>query len=201
MKKLLLSTALCASMMFAANSDYKYEITPMIAGTYAEGNLSLDQNYANAGLSFGINLDDSMFDQIELGFLRTIEDVDYENSTKDTGITRFFANLIKEYELTSSTSLYALAGAGIELFDNQDFQNENGLFGNYGFGVKYQITDDIALKADLRHLIEIDNGDNNLIYTVGLAIPFGKKAAPSPKTETKEVTPVKTETKPMEKDS
>ena len=178
MKKILLSTALCASMMFAANSDYKYELTPMIGGAYTEGNLDLDRNYANGGLSLGFNLDDSMFDQIELGLLRSLEDVDYDNSTKDTGITRVFTNLIKEYPLSDSTSLYGLVGVGLEFFDNELFDNEDGLFGNYGLGIKYKISESIALKADVRHLIETDHGDNNLLYTLGLAIPFGKKAAP-----------------------
>ena len=62
--------------------------------------------------------------------------------------------------------------------NNEAYGNETGLFGNYGFGIKYKISEDIALKADLRHLIETDHGDNNLLYTVGIAIPFGKKAAP-----------------------
>ncbi|WP_072680084.1 OmpA family protein [Arcobacter sp. LA11] len=182
MKKILLSTALCASMMFAANSEYKYEITPMIGGVYTEGNLDLERNYADAGLSLGFNLDDSMFDQVELGFLRSLEDVDYtrNGTNEDTGITRVFANLVKEYGLSDSTSLYGLIGAGVEIFDNEEFDNEDGLFANYGVGIKYKISEAVALKADVRHLVEFDHGDNNLLYTVGLAIPFGKKAAPAP---------------------
>lgn len=194
MKKILLSTALCATMMFAANSEYKYELTPMIGGTYTEGNLDLERNYANAGLALGFNLDDSMFDQVELGFLRSFEDVDYKNSTQNTGITRVFTNLIKEYKMTDSTSLYGLVGAGVEWFDNEAFDNENGMFGNYGVGIKYKISEAVALKADVRHLIETDHGDNNLLYTVGLAIPFGKKAAPAPM-------PVKEDPKPMDSDN
>jgi OOP family OmpA-OmpF porin len=193
MKKIVLSAALCASMMFAANSDYKYEITPMIGGTYSEGNLNFDdQNYANAGLGLGFNLDDSMFDQVELGLLRSFEDVDYDNGT-DTGVTRFFTNLVKDYGLNDSTSLYALVGAGVEWFDDEQFNNENGLFANYGVGIKYKISEAMALKADIRHLVSFDGGDNNLLYTVGLAIPFGKKAAPAPEP--------KPEPKPMDSDN
>ena len=179
MKKILATSLICASVLFAANSEYKYEITPMLSGTYTEGNLDLDRNYANAGLSIGTNLDDSMFDQIELGFLRTLEDVDYKNTTSNTSITRIFTNVIKEYKLDEKSSLYALVGAGVELFGSEQFSNENGLFANYGFGYKYKLDNDMAIKADVRHLVEFDHGDNNLIYTVGLAIPFGKKAAPA----------------------
>ncbi|WP_428024795.1 OmpA family protein [Arcobacter sp.] len=178
-KKLLMTSLICSSVLFAANSEYQYEVTPMIAGTITEGNLDLDRNYANAGISLGFNLDDSMFDQVELGFLRTLGDVDYKNSNENTSITRVFSNLVKEYKLNEKSSLYALVGAGVEIYGNEQFSNETGPFANYGFGYKYKFDNDMAIKTDIRHLISFDQGNNNVIYTVGLAIPFGKKAAPA----------------------
>ena len=189
MKKIVLASALCASMLFASNAQYKYEITPMLGGTYTEGNLDLDRNYANLGLSLGFNLEESLFDQIELGILQSLGDVDYKNSSQDTAITRIFSNVIKEYPLGGNSSLYALIGAGVEHFTNEQFNNETGLFGNYGVGYKYTFDNDMALKFDLRHLIETDHGDNNLLYTIGLAIPFGQKAAAVKASEPVEETP------------
>ena len=183
MKKILLSTVACATMMLAANSDYKYEITPTFGGVYTEGNLGLDRNYANGGLSLGFNQFDSFIDQVELGFLRSIEDVNYEGSNSDTGVTRVFTNFIKEYDLTSDVSLYTLVGAGVEIFDNEANGNEDGLFGNYGAGIKYKIADQFALKFDVRHLIEADHGDNNLLYNIGFAVPFGEVAKAAPVVE------------------
>ena len=183
MKKILLSTVACATMMLAANSDYKYEITPTIGGVYTEGNLGLDRNYANGGLSLGFNQFDSFIDQVELGFLRSIEDVNYKGTNADTGITRVFTNFIKEYSLTSDVSLYTLIGAGVEIFDNEANGNEDGLFGNYGAGIKYKIADQFALKFDVRHLIEADHGDNNLLYNIGFAVPFGEVAKAAPVVE------------------
>ncbi|MDX9900145.1 MAG: OmpA family protein [Aliarcobacter sp.] len=180
MKKILLSTVACATMMLAANSDYKYEITPTIGGAYTEGNLGLDRNYANGGLSLGFNQFDSFINQVELGFLRSIEDVNYEGGNKDSGITRIFTNLVKEYDLTSDVSLYTLVGAGVEIFDNEANGNEDGLFGEYGVGIKYKIADQFALKFDVRHLIEADHGDNNLLYNLGFAVPFGEVAKSAP---------------------
>lgn len=194
MKKIIATSLICSSLLFAANSEYKYEITPMIGGALTEGNLDLERDYANVGLSLGFNLDESMFDQVELGFLRTLSDVDYDNSNVDTSITRVFTNFVKEYSLGEKSSLYALVGAGVEVFGSELFNNEDGLFANYGVGYKYKLDNDMAIKADVRHLVEFDNGDNNLIYTVGLAIPFGKKAAPAP------VVPVE-EPKPLDSDN
>lgn len=180
MKKILLSTIACATMMLAANSDYKYEITPMVGGALTEGNLDLDRNYVNAGLALGFNLQDSMIDQVELGFLRSTSDVDYSMAGRDTGITRVFTNLVKEYDLNSAISLYALAGVGVEIFDSEEAGNQDSPFGNYGAGIKYKIADQFALKADVRHLIETDHGDNNLLYNIGFAIPFGEVSKPAP---------------------
>lgn len=203
MKKILTTSLLCSTLLFAANSEYQYEITPMIGGTYTEGNIDLERNYSNFGLSIGENLENSMFDQVEMGFLRTIGEVDYDNSTVDTSITRIFTNVIKEYSLNEKSSLYALIGAGIEVFGDELNGNEDGLFGNYGFGYKYKLDNDMAIKADIRHLVEFDNGDNNLIYTIGLAIPFGKKAAPAPVVVKEEPKPVVVEKveKPLDSDN
>lgn len=80
--------------------------------------------------------------------------------------------------MTTDLSLYALAGLGVEFFDNELTKHQkDGLFGNYGVGLKYQLTDAMALKFDLRHLISAQNGDSTLLYNFGLAIPFGEKAA------------------------
>jgi OOP family OmpA-OmpF porin len=51
---------------------------------------------------------------------------------------------------------------------------------DYGAGLKYFVTEDIALRADVRHVIPFDSIQNNLLYTVGLSFSFGgaKKAAP-----------------------
>lgn len=184
MKKILLSTIACASMLLAANNDYKYEITPLIGGAVTEGNSGLERNYANAGLSLGFNQFDSIIDQVEIGFLRTLQDVDYKDgSGKNTGITRVFTNVIKDYAIADNTSLYALVGAGVEIFDNEQGRSKNGLYGNYGAGIKYQVADQLALKFDVRHLIEVDHGDSTLLYTLGFAVPFGAVAKAAPVVE------------------
>lgn len=181
MKKIILSTVACATMMLAANSEYKYEITPMIGGAYSEGNMDLDRDYINGGLALGFNQFDSMIDQVEFAAFRSVEDVDYKNvPNKDTGVTRFFVNVVKDYPLTSNASLYALAGAGVEFFDDESNETENGLVGNYGVGFKYKLAEQFALKLDVRHLIETDNGDNTLLYNLGFSVPFGAVAKAAP---------------------
>ncbi|MBL3520609.1 OmpA family protein [Aliarcobacter lanthieri] len=194
MKKILLSSLACATLVLAANSDYKYEITPLISGALTEGNANHEKNYVNGGLAFGFNQSEGSFiDQVEIGFLRTLEDLSGKNGfqNRDTGITRVFTNLVKDYSITDDFSLYGLIGVGVEFFDHEYGRHENGVFGNYGVGLKYQLAERLALKFDVRHLIETDRGDNTLLYTLGLAVPFGEKAAKvAPVAETPAPTPV-----------
>lgn len=176
MKKITIAAlALGASLLFADNSMYKYEFTPMIGEVVPEGNLDLEDHLTYGG-SLGINLDSSlMFDQVELGYLRS-SNVDYDNSNLDTDFNRFFVNLIKDYKLNDKASLYSLVGIGYEELSNEQFDNKDSGFFNYGLGFKYKVAQNLFAKFDVRHLIKFSHSDNNVIFTAGIGIPFGKVA-------------------------
>ncbi|MDX1810011.1 MAG: OmpA family protein [Sulfurospirillaceae bacterium] len=174
MKRLVMSLMLISTLAFAGN--YKYEITPMIGGVVPEGNLDL-KDHLSYGLRFGINIDKSIIDQVELGYERS-NSVDYKNSTLSTDIDRYFVNVLKYYPLRSNLSLYSLLGFGYENMQNHFADNTDSGFFNYGLGLKYMVNDGFSLRAELRHAIKFSHGDNNLFYSVGFSIPFGKKAEP-----------------------
>ena len=181
MKKLLLSLMLASVVAFGAQGDHQGELSVMGGGVHPEGNLDLEEEL-NAGLRLGINLDDMFFDIIEGGAER-VSSVDYDKGSY-TSVNRIFVNIIKEYELSTSTEtvLYGLIGLGIEDYGNPRYENEDGGFAQYGIGIKQWVADNFALKAEVRHGITF-NGDNNLFYSVGFVIPLGKKTtkkAPEP---------------------
>jgi len=192
MKKLLLASALCASLLTAGDVDYKYEITPMVGGAYNEGNTDLKRNFLNGGISLGINQENSFYDQFEIGLLKSVEDVKYDNAGGvDTTVTRIFTNIVKNYPITTDTSLYGLVGLGYEIFDNELLGNEDSPFVNYGVGIRYKVAEEFHLKFDLRHTIETDHGDNSLLYTLGFAFPFGKVAKAAPIVERPKIERIK----------
>jgi len=177
MKKTLFSLAALASMAFAAPTAYNYEVTPTIGGVLPEGNLDL-KNQLTYGLRFGINLDNNVFSQVEFGYDRT-DNVDYKaGRTDNTDFNRYYANLVKEYKVTPEASLYALIGLGYEDVSNEQLQNRDSVFAQYGGGVKYWVTDSFALKAEVRQAIKAHGGDNNMFYSLGFTIPFDAKTAP-----------------------
>ncbi len=180
MKKALFSLAAVASLAFAAPVAHNYEVTATVGGVHPEGNLDLKEQLTY-GLRFGINLDNTVFDQFELGYDRS-NNVDYKldvaGKKVDTDFNRYYGNLIKEYKLTPDAALYALVGIGYEDIKNEQFQNRDSMFAQYGGGVKYWLFDSFALKAEVRHAIKFHGGDNNLFYSLGFTVPFGAKAAP-----------------------
>ena len=110
MKKTLFSLAALASLAFAAPTAYNYEVTPTIGGVLPEGNLDL-KNQLTYGLRFGINLDNNIVSQIELGYDRT-DNADYKaGRTDDTDFNRYYANIVKEYKMTPEAALYAPSAA------------------------------------------------------------------------------------------
>ncbi|RXJ85913.1 OmpA family protein [Arcobacter cloacae] len=178
MKKILLTSLLCASSIFAASDpskNYNYEVTPFTSGILTDSKVGLENdNYFNIGISLAKNLDDSFIDQLEIAYMRS-ENIGYEKTTGDTNINRTFLNAIKKFELTDRLAAYGLAGVGYQDVQELDKHQDSAIF-NYGIGLRYDIPYyGIALKGDVRHLIAIKENQNDIMYTLGLGMPLGKK--------------------------
>lgn len=179
MKKMIIISVICTSTIFAASDPsktYNYELTPFVSGILTDSKVNLnDKNYLNAGISLGKNLDESFLDQVEIAYLRS-DNLKYKNSTEHTNVNRFFLNGVKKFELTEKVSAYALAGLGYQDVTQEYKDHEDSALLNYGVGLRYDIPYyGIAVKGDVRHLIAIENNQNSLMYTLGLAMPLGKK--------------------------
>jgi OmpA-OmpF porin, OOP family len=181
MKKIFLTSILCASALFSASSPsntYNYEITPFVSGILTDSKAGLDnKNYINGGISLGKNLDDSFIDQVEIAYMRS-NSLDYKDSLTNgnTNVNRAFLNAIKKYALTEKLAAYGILGAGYQDVTQELGKNEDSPFINYGVGLRYDIPYyGIAVKGDVRHLITTKNSQNDIMYTLGLAMPLGKK--------------------------
>jgi len=176
MKKIILSTLACATLVLAANTS-KYELSPMFgqADTNHKSNDVLN-NEKSFGLTLGLNnSEDSIFSQTELALFRS-NSVDYKNSTKDTDVTRFLVSGVKNYPLSEDFSLYALAGIGYEKLSTKIDNFDSEFVANAGVGAKYSISESFALKAEARTVIRAKN-ENTALYHLGLVFPFGNEAA------------------------
>lgn len=180
MKRILIGTTICASLLLAQSDPshgYGYEVTPFAAGILTDSKAELKEgNYLNGGIAVAKNLDDSFIDQVEVLYMRS-ENLRYDN-LDSTKANRAFLNAVKKFELTENLAAYGLAGVGYQNITHELKKHEDSAVLNYGIGLKYDIPYyGIALKSDVRHLIPTENGQNDLMYTLGIAMPLGRKEA------------------------
>jgi OOP family OmpA-OmpF porin len=107
----------------------------------------------------------------------------------DANIYRFGADALLHLLPDGRLVPYLAAGYGALTIDPDNQRSRTkGVF-DYGPGVKYFLTDDLALRGDFRHLVFRDGETlSNYEYTVGLTYMFGGKqpapvAAPAPAPE------------------
>jgi len=177
MKKTVLLMGLC-SLLFAAEG--RYEVTPTISGVFPEGNTDL-KSELSVGLRVAKYFDDAFINKYEIGAETTrahYKDLGPGTGNRQAIISRFFIHGIKEFEISDKAYFYALAGLGYEnIRKKARYGNNDSPYGNYGLGFKYDIAEDLSLRAELRHAIKLHSGhgDNNLFATLGVAYAIGKK--------------------------
>ncbi|TKX31444.1 OmpA family protein [Campylobacter estrildidarum] len=170
MKKLLLGLGL-ASILFGADQNIKFEVTPNFNYNYFEGNLDMKNRYT-PGIRLGYHFDDFWLDQVELGF-EYYSNVKYANTHETTDISRTYLNAIKGFDLNKRFYFYGLAGGGYENFSNAAYDNKSGGFGQYGAGIKFNLSDSLALRLETRDQIDFNNANHNWIATLGISFGFG----------------------------
>lgn len=176
MKKIALALV-AASAVFAADAAYNYEVTPVVGGVRSEGNLDLTRNPLNVGITAARNLEDVFFDQVQIGvdYARKVSER-VNNVNRKGRALRYHLDVVKNIvDFGDSVSLYGLVGAGYEDLSKHFVNNEDGGFGQYGLGLRYQVADNFALKLEARDAIKFEHADHNLFYTLGFAIGLDSK--------------------------
>ncbi len=179
MKKILISSLLSSLIVFGASEpseNYNYEITPFGGGILTDSKIGLDSNnYFNAGIALGKNIDDSFINQVEIAYLRS-DNLKYEKSMGNTNVNRLFVNAVKKFPLNEEVSAYGLAGLGYQDVTQEALKYEDSALFNYGVGLRYDIPYyGISIKGDVRHLVALQTSQNDIMYTLGIAMPLGKK--------------------------
>ena len=70
---------------------------------------------------------------------------------------------------------YLAVGFGGIKLDFDSFDKEDDTFADYGGGIQYFLSEDFALRADVRGIYTFDDSYNNLAATIGVSFLFGGK--------------------------
>jgi OOP family OmpA-OmpF porin len=168
----------------AANKAETFSISPVIGGITFNGPqhlLTRPVYGVRAGYNFTKALGvEALFDYANTGDTRTGANVDF---------FRYGGELLYHFMPDNTFVPYVAAGLAAGNFKGTTaFSSTNKQHGiwDYGLGAKYFMTDNIALRGDVRHLMYSysDRIKHTVEYTVGLYIPFG-----GPQTAAKPVEP------------
>lgn len=181
MKRILLVLSLILMFAFttAVHAEMKagaFSVTPVIGGYLFEGKENL-KDPVIFGLRVGSNITPNWgfegsyyYGQSENKALAGNPDIDLYGY----GVEALY-NFMPEGKLVP----FVAAGGGGTLLRGSGTHNNRAML-DYGAGLKYFVTENIALRADVRHVIPLNDTNNNLLFTFGVNFFFGgeKKAEP-----------------------
>lgn len=160
------------SFVTAAHAEIKqgsFSITPFVGGYLFEGNEDLKGTYT-AGLRAGYNFTET------LGLEGYFYYVPTEMDVFDADVDMYSYGIEGIYHFMPDRSVVpfvALGIGGIHYDAPCGMDNKEKLSVDYGAGLKYFITDDIALRADIRHVLPLDKNYNDLLFTFGVNFALG----------------------------
>jgi len=154
-------------------------LNPNIGGYVFQRGQHIDDDITY-GLGLGYNFTENWGVEGNFNYVNTDSNADSSDGEK---VDAYLYRLDALYHFMPEKMLvpYVAAGVGaISIRGDIDNKGSDPLL-NFGAGVKYFVTENLALRGDIRQIIT-DDPNYNIIYTVGLTYLFGgeKKAAPEP---------------------
>jgi OOP family OmpA-OmpF porin len=152
-----------------------YSLSPFVGGFWFEGNQDLE-NKPVYGLRLGQDFTKNWGAEMVFDYVST----KYKAQDLNTNVYNYRLEGLYHFMPESKLVPFLAAGLGgmsINYIGGKD--NQTRFVADYGAGLKYFVTDWLALRGDVRHVLAFGSVYNNLEYTVGLTFYFGgaKKAA------------------------
>ena len=141
----------------------------------------LGYNFTN---SFGIEGTwEFMKSYVDNKNLRFSREGQFTRPINDVSITQFSLDLVYHFMPESVFNPYIVGGYGIAHYSPK-INNKNMSVVNFGLGAKYWVAEHVALRADVRDNMVLDESIHNVETTLGVVFAFGgeskKAAAPLP---------------------
>jgi len=148
-----------------------FSITPFIGGYFFEGNENLKDTYT-VGLRAGYNFTENVGLEAFFNYIPT-ELEEYPGEPRENLLGYGLEALIHFFPDGNVVPFIAVGVGGMHY--GSDFEKEDKLTVDYGAGVKFFITDNVALRADVRHIMPLNDKYNDLLVSLGVNFAFGGK--------------------------
>jgi len=146
-----------------------YSVSPFLGGYLFERNQDLKHRPV-FGLRFGYNFTRKWAVEALLDYVPTR----YTVTESNTDVLNYRVEGLYYFQSDRKMVPYLAVGAGGMSIDSRDnVVDKTRAVVDYGAGVKYSLTDRIALRGDVRHILAFGSAYNNLEYTVGVEFSFG----------------------------
>ncbi len=176
---MLLSLALSKPVLAEIRPE-SFSVSPFVGGYWFEGNQYLEHRPVY-GLRLGYDFTknwgaEGVFDYI---------DTKYKATDTNTNVYNYRVEGLYHFLPGGKLVPFLAAGAGGMTINYRDnTENKTRATFDYGAGLKYFLTDWLALRGDVRHVLALGSVYNNLEYTAGLTFYFGgSKPAPAARYE------------------
>lgn len=152
-------------------------LSPMIGAQFFDNDQNmLDRPSYNLGIAY--NFTERFASELNLSYVVTKTASGVKDDVKYAALR---LDLLYHFPLSRDFIPYIAIGAGEAFVMPERIAQDNNFIAGYGGGVKYFITDDVALRCDVRHLLDINDTDtqrsrtvlNNFTATAGILVQFG----------------------------
>jgi OOP family OmpA-OmpF porin len=176
MKKIILGFMAVLALMIVAVGHAEIRpgatsVTPFIGGYIFEGNQDLKSGPAygiRAGYHFTQNWG------LEAYFHYVTTEIESLAGNPDVDLFGYGVEALYHFMPEGRLVPFLAAGVGGARYDvSGGLGDRNKFTVDYGAGLKFFLTDSIALRADVRHVMPFNDRYNDLLFTVGINFLFG----------------------------
>lgn len=178
---ILISLTVClATNASSENRKGAVSVSPLIGGYIFDSDQSIKSDPAY-GIALGYNITERI--GIEAAF--NYVDTEVRSATLSNSVDAYVYRLEGLYHFMADKDVlpYIAIGAGAITIDVDKVGDDTKFLADYGGGIKFFLTESLAVRAGVRHIISFDDTNHNILYKLGLSYLIGakpKKAAPMP---------------------
>jgi len=196
---------MCAGDVLAGVKQGAVSVSPSAGGYRFDSSKEIDNNGRMYNLGIGYNFTQNL--GIEANFSLLDSDANSCNC-KDNQTLVYFPRVEALYHIMPDKMFvpYLAVGGGYQMYRYDDDKNlrkeklDDAAIVDYGLGLKVFLTDNLALRGDVRHFYDITNSASDFAVTAGITYQFGGEGKKPVKVEEVRKPEVKKpETKPETK--